>query len=319
MFGKIQNFDKMQNATYGFIIGDIIGVPYEFKIRKTFNCTDMRASSFHDAHSVLPLGSWSDDTSLMLSVLDALSLSDACKKEIYEKFKENAIGWMYHGKFTNHGDDIPYDIGNSCCAGITAMKLGRTNPKADKSVSNGGLMRILPLAFLPYEKDEEILDFIKLFNKDSHNSQISHIGCLIYIKFAQELVKNSEKIVKISEKSAENALKSAINGISEAYKIPEYQRIWDLSIINADINTIKSSGYIVDTLEASIWSHMNSVSFEDAVLTAVNLGDDTDTVGAIAGGLAGIYYDDIPQRWIDNIRKREIVDRMCEEYAKRLV
>jgi ADP-ribosylglycohydrolase len=295
----------IRNSIYGFIIGDIIGVPYEFKIRKTFNCTDMRASTFYDAHSTLPLGSWSDDTSLMLSVLDALTLPDACKKEIYEKFRENAIGWMYHGKFTNHGDDIPYDIGNSCCAGITAMKLGRTNPKADKSVSNGGLMRILPLAFLPYEKDEEILDFIKLFNKDSHNSQISHIGCLIYIKFAQELV-------KISGKSAENALKSAINGISEAYKIPEYQRIWDLSIINADINTIKSSGYIVDTLEASIWSLMNSVSFEDAVLTAVNLGDDTDTVGAIAGGLAGIYYDDIPQRWIDNIRKIEIVDEIIK-------
>ena len=125
--------------------------------------------------------------------------------------------------------------------------------------------------------------------------------------------------MKNIEKSAENALKSAINSISDVYKIPEYQRIWDLSIVNANINTIKSSGYIVDTLEASIYSLINSVSFEDAVLKAVNLGDDTDTVGAIAGGLAGIYYDNIPQRWIDNIRKREIVEELLENYDKRLI
>ena len=307
MLKKVQDFDKMKNAIYGFIIGDIVGVPYEFKMRKTFTCTDMRASTFYDSHSTLPLGSWSDDTSLMLAVLDALSLNDACKKEIYDRFRKNAIDWMYNGKFMNHGDDIPYDIGNSCAAGIISMKLGKKNPKADTSVSNGGLMRILPLAFFDYDNDEEILDWIKLFNKDSHNSQISHISCLIYVKIAQNMHKNGENIQKILENIVKNT--------KDMYKIPELSRIWDLSVLNADESTIKSTGYVVDTLESVIYSLANSKSFSEAILKSINLGDDTDTIGALTGGLAGIIYN-IPDIWLNNIRKKEMVDKMVNDFEK---
>ena len=86
-----------------------------------------------------------------------------------------------------------------------------------------------------------------------------------------------------------------------------------IKIDNKDF--IKSSGFVVDSLEASIWSLMNSVSFEDAVLTAVNLGDDTDTVAAIAGGLAGVYYgyESIPKEWLDAIVKREWIEEKIRE------
>jgi ADP-ribosylglycohydrolase len=76
---------------------------------------------------------------------------------------------------------------------------------------------------------------------------------------------------------------------------------------------IKSSGYVVDTLEAAVWCLLTTDSFEKALLRAVNLGDDTDTVGAVAGGLAGLYYgyEAIPEGWLSEIKKRDWIEKLC--------
>lgn len=86
-------------------------------------------------------------------------------------------------------------------------------------------------------------------------------------------------------------------------------------------NEIKSSGYVVDTLEAAVWCLLNSKSYSECVLKAVNLGDDTDTVGAVAGGLAGLAglwygYDNIPKEWLDVIVKKEWIETLCEQLEK---
>jgi ADP-ribosylglycohydrolase len=83
-------------------------------------------------------------------------------------------------------------------------------------------------------------------------------------------------------------------------------------------NEIKSTGYVVDSLEAAIWCVMNTNSYEECVLKAVNLGEDTDTVGAIAGGLAGALYgyDAIPEKWLNTLIKREMIDKLCEDFAQ---
>jgi ADP-ribosylglycohydrolase len=83
---------------------------------------------------------------------------------------------------------------------------------------------------------------------------------------------------------------------------------------NIPENEIKSSGYVVDTLEAAVWCMINTSSYAECVLKAVNLGDDTDTVAAIAGGLAGLYYgyDNIPTEWLNVIQKREWIEKLLE-------
>ena len=85
--------------------------------------------------------------------------------------------------------------------------------------------------------------------------------------------------------------------------------------MNLEENKIKSSGYVVDTLEAAIWYFLNTDSYKDCVLKAVNLGDDTDTVGAIVGGLAGLYYgiDGIPKEWIDIIPKKDWIMKLAAQ------
>lgn len=83
------------------------------------------------------------------------------------------------------------------------------------------------------------------------------------------------------------------------------------------MNKIKSSGYVVDSMEAAIWCLINTDSYKECMLKAVNLGDDTDTVAAIAGGLAGLYYgyEAIPKEWLSVIKKREWIEEMCAKIS----
>lgn len=81
-----------------------------------------------------------------------------------------------------------------------------------------------------------------------------------------------------------------------------------------DAPDLKSGGYVVDTLEAALWCLLNTDSYESCVLKAVNLGEDTDTVAAVAGGLAGIYYgyEAIPQKWTNQIARLDYIKELCE-------
>ena len=292
----------MARSITGFVIGDILGVPYEFKKRGSFCCNGIRASRLGDAHGPLPLGSWSDDTSLLLCVLD--SLQEFNKEDIYKRWRKNAIRWSWFGKFTNHGYRIPYDIGQSCRIGIDCMMLHKKNKKADdiKFNGNGGLMRILPLAFVPFSNNDELLDAIKLFNSCSHNHMISHVCCMVYILLAKNLVEGIP---------FDMALQKAVDSIDGEYRIPELDRIWTMKILAAPVEEIRSTGYVVDTLEAAIWCCQQGSGFEETVLKAVNLGHDTDTVAAVTGGLAGIMYEELPKEWVYKIRKLHVLQRAC--------
>lgn len=97
-------------------------------------------------------------------------------------------------------------------------------------------------------------------------------------------------------------------------ELEHYRKIRNLKVFQkTKEKDIKSSGYVVDTLEAAIWCLLNTESFSACVLRAVNLGSDTDTVAAIAGGLAGLYYGygGIPEEWLDVIQRREWIEEMC--------
>jgi ADP-ribosylglycohydrolase len=103
--------------------------------------------------------------------------------------------------------------------------------------------------------------------------------------------------------------------IQNLKELNHYNRLIDLhQFQNIPENEIKSSGYVVDTLEAAVWCMINTSSYAECVLKAVNLGDDTDTVAAIAGGLAGLYYgyDNIPTEWLNVIQKREWIEKLLE-------
>ena len=86
-------------------------------------------------------------------------------------------------------------------------------------------------------------------------------------------------------------------------------------------HNIKSTGYVVYSLEAALWCLLTTGNYAECVLKAVNLGGDTDTIGAIAGGLAGLYYgiDNIPEDWRKTLIRYEVIEKMCEAFAEKII
>jgi len=95
-----------------------------------------------------------------------------------------------------------------------------------------------------------------------------------------------------------------------------YNRLFKKNFAKLPEDEIRSSGYVVDTLEAALWCLLNTSNYRDCVLRAVNLGEDTDTVAAIAGGLAGMYYgvDAIPDEWLNQLARRDDIEKLCTDF-----
>jgi ADP-ribosylglycohydrolase len=118
----------------------------------------------------------------------------------------------------------------------------------------------------------------------------------------------------INGSTIENAIRNL--NVEEKYKIDHYRRIWDFSILSAKRDKIRSTGYVVDTLEAAIWSFYNSKDYKDAIFTAINLGNDTDTVAAVCGGMAGIIYE-IPKNMKSKVKNHKIIKKTIKKFKNR--
>lgn len=266
---------KLYDAILGLAIGDALGVPYEFKQRGSFICSDMVGYGTHNQ----PEGTWSDDTSMTIATLDSLKNNNGIivTEDICRRFNY----WLLYGDYTVNGE--VFDAGITTC---TALKKGRP-AVGEWDNGNGSLMRILPLAFVDCTDDE-----IRAVSAITHGHWISEEACVIYVHVAKRLL--------------------AGEPIASIIPTLEYKKPFDrLKYINTlDISQIKSSGYVVDTLEAALWvvSHEGDweKSFRNDILTAVNLGKDTDTVAAVAGGMAGIIYglEDVLD-WVEKLRNKE--------------
>jgi len=163
------------------------------------------------------------------------------------------------------------------------------------------LMRILPIAFM----DDPTFDEVDAVSSLTHAHQISLAACEIYVETAIGLMIDEE-----------NDKEEIIEITMYGYKGEVFERIENLKNLSRD--DIRSTGYVVDTLEAALWCFLKTDSYKDCVLEAVNLGGDTDTIAAVAGGLAGIYYGvggekGIPEEWIDQIVKKEWIKELCDK------
>lgn len=285
---------KVYDGIIGLVVGDALGVPFEFKQRDTFKCTDMVGYGTYNQ----PAGTWSDDSSLTLATVESLAKAGNI---IPSDIMKNFCKWFYANEFTPHGK--VFDVGNTTKIAIstyfnTTTPADRCGGSGYMDNGNGSLMRILPLAFVT-PKDDDIFTISAL----THAHIISMTACVIYITIAINLLHN----VPIDE-----AIKYGCNFTD----IVEFDRLDRLKYLSRD--DIRSTGYVVDTLEAALWCFLNTDSYKDCVLEAVNLGGDTDTIAAVAGGLAGIYYGvggekGIPEEWINQIARKEWIQELCDK------
>ena len=185
---------------------------------------------------------------------------------------------------------------------------------------NGSLMRIHP--FVLYASTVLLraggedywlwMGCIKQASKLTHAHARAVMGCYIYGYCLTFLLKNPTK------DSLRAGLDFAGKDLDYLPEFEHYERIFQPDFDQLAADDIKSTGYVVDTLEAALWCLLTTDSYRDCVLKAVNLGDDTDTVAAVAGGLAGALYgyEGIPVEWKDTLIKREYIEAMCDKAAE---
>lgn len=305
---------KVENGIIGFVDGDTMGVPVEFNSRGKLLLNPVTEMLEYGTHN-MPKGCWSDDTSMTLATMDSII---KCKEINTNDMADKFIKWYRNGEYTATG--IMFDIGTTTQQALVKYQRGidiasKCGGEREYDNGNGSLMRMLPIAYYCYLKgleDTEILKIVKEVSSITHRHPISILGCYIYVRLAIELLKGKGLLQAYQE------IKKLDYSYFTEDTIYKYERILNNDIGLYNINEISSNGYIVSTLEAVIWTLINSKSFNETIIKAINLGEDTDTVGACVGGLAGIYYgiENINQKWKDNILRYDYIINMCNEFEK---
>ncbi|WP_149206017.1 ADP-ribosylglycohydrolase family protein [Flavobacterium johnsoniae] len=305
--------NRIESGLFGVAIGDALGVPVEFKSREKLKqnpVVDMMGFMSWNQ----PPGTFSDDSSLAFCTAESL-----CKGYDIEDMAVIFVKWMQEGYWGAHHK--VFDIGGTTKHSLARVVKGESARNSgnffEEDNGNGSLMRILPLVFyLQKENDIEVIyKKVKEVSSITHAHFRSVFACFIYVVYCLEILKDKDKFE--AYKKMQNVLSKFLEDKKyNPVEVQLFEKILKNDIWTYSENEIRASGYVLHSLEASFWCFLNSDSYGETVLKAVNLGEDTDTTGAIAGGLAGIYYgiENMPQKWIDNlVRSNDIKD-----LAKRL-
>lgn len=299
---------------FGIATGDALGVPVEFMSRKHLQAKPVVGMREYGTHHQ-PAGTWSDDTSMSFCLAEQLIVGYDL-----EQLAERFCKWYQYNYWSATG--TMFDIGVSTrnaidkmLKGISPLLSGEAN---DYSNGNGSLMRILPLAFyLKNKAIEQRFSIVKEVSSITHAHIRTIIGCFFAVEFVINLLKEENKFEAYYE--TQNTVRDYLHLIQvKTQEIELYNRILfdDISAIPQE--EIFSSGYILHTLEASLWAFLTTDNFKDAVLKGINLGDDTDTIGSVTGGMAGLYYgfDQIPTEWIHLLARKEDIFDLTERFSK---
>jgi ADP-ribosylglycohydrolase len=304
--------NKVLGGLFGLCVGDALGVPVEGIPRSVLKERPVTGMLGYGSHNQPP-GTWSDDSSLAFCLAESLC-GGLDLQDIADKFCK----WWYDAHWTPHG--ATFDGGYTTIEAISRLKSG-VNPieagsTGEFSNGNGSLMRILPLAF-HLEHSDPIHQFSVTHQVSclTHGHVRSQMACGIYIQIAINILKG---------KNPRTAYEDARDTTLEFYAMPPYDselHHFD-RVVRSDISappeaSISSSGYVVDTLEASLWCVLNYDSYSDTVLAAVNLGGDTDTTGAVAGGLAGLYhgFESIPEKWRNQLARKDDIIGLAQKLS----
>jgi ADP-ribosyl-[dinitrogen reductase] hydrolase len=291
--------DKYTGCFVGLAIGDTLGMSVEFETRGSFKPrTKPAAGGPFD----LPLGYWTDDTSMALCLADSL-----LEKHGYDSFDvmDKYYAWWHTGYRSSTGSC--FDIGNQVSTAINRYKLdGRAvvdiDTKRLTSAGNGSIMRLAPVIIAAHASGQSIeaaMEFARISARETHYSREAEAGTAIFGALLYNAFDGVQKTnIFAFGQYPQNEEFSAIIRILKAAK-------------DQTAETLKPTGYIVNSLEAAVWAFMNHDRFEQGVLAAVNLGGDADTIGAIYGQLGGAFYGHqaIPESWRSVLyEETEIID-----------
>ena len=299
----------IRDALLGVAVGDALGVPVEFRSREEMwrnPVTEMRGYGTHNQ----PAGTWSDDSSLTFCLAEML-----CGKYDLENLARRFINWKNNAYWTAHGK--VFDMGNGTSDAIDRLERGvapvMAGGNGEDSNGNGSLMRILPLLFVHKESalDKRFL-MVKDVSSLTHRHIRSVISCFIYLEFALEIIAGKDKYqAYVQTCHMIGDFLDETDTCTEKER-NNFSRILSANIFECQEQEIRSSGYVLHTLEAALWCLLRTGNYREAVLKAVNLGEDSDTTAAVTGGLGGLLYgcQAIPPEWLAVLARREDIEEL---------
>lgn len=296
---------KIAGGFYGLLVGDALGVPYEFKhpseIPPRAEIEFSPPVGFARTYPQVPIGTWSDDGAQALALLDSLL---RCEKLDLNDLAERIASWREAGQYAVGGK--VFDIGITTNAAISRFRAGaaaeNAGLKGEADNGNGALMRVLPLALWHRGNDEELARDAMAQSLVTHGHARSQVCCALYCLWARRLLKNDAA-----------AWENATAILRPILRNTPHEMELESQIRPDDFSAGSGSGYVVDALRSARWV-MRENNYENVVKAAVALGNDTDTTACIAGGVAGIRdgLEAIPARWLEALRGREVTKPLLE-------
>ena len=284
--------ERYRGCLLGLAVGDAVGTTVEFQPRGTFTpLIDMAGMGPFD----LKPGEWTDDTSLALCLATSLVESEGFDaRDQMDRY----IDWYENGYLSSNG--TCFDIGTTTRAALHRYKetgdpfSGSTD---SNPAGNGSLMRLAPVVLFYYPDRERNLHFCGESSRVTHAAPECVDACCLFGDMLLRALDGADRQTILLGSSGQLVRSGSLKSIAQGDYFKKLE------------NSIHGTGYVVESLEAALWSFWGSDSFESAILRAANLGDDADTTAAICGQIAGAYYGEcgIPDRWLERlVMKKEI-------------
>lgn len=303
--------ERLEGGLLGLLVGDALGVPYEFKEPEdlpAFDKLEMEPpSGFCCIHGNVPPGTWSDDSSQALCLF--ASLRDSGGLDL-DDLAQRLVAWMHGGYMAV--DAWPFDVGLQTCQALTNYNSGIPAEEAglrqERNNGNGSLMRVLPLALLWEGDDASLVMAAHRQSIITHAHPRSQICCALYCLWARREMEGRV-----------NTWELAVEQLREIYGANcEFRNELDTQVRPDEEPEALGKGYVVSCLKSARLACMEP-TYERIVKRAVSYGCDTDTTASVAGGIAGLRHgvQGIPERWWMALRGKELVVPVLESWLGR--
>ncbi len=301
--------DKIKGGLFGVAIGDALGATVEFMSSEEIKEQMGR-------HTEITGGGWlslepgetTDDTAMMLAVAKGII---ANPERPIPEIGKHFVEW-FQSNPKSMGKTVKHSIENFLNSNNWGQASAKTSEQLNgRTDGNGSLMRTLPVAFAYRNNKVKMGIFSGQVSRMTHHSVDAEISCIFYNRFAVYLLEGNDK---------KEAFELAYQDIAPLSKLPQGKKLPAIlqAVSQLKREHLRPTGYVIDTIIAAVVPFMTFDSFEEIVIEAVNLGGDADTIGAVAGGLAGTFYgyDAIPKRWINPLFQKEALMNIASELVQ---
>ncbi|SFL52431.1 ADP-ribosylglycohydrolase family protein [Halanaerobium salsuginis] len=296
---EVRSKGKAFAAIFGLAIGDALGASVEQQKRDSFaKITEMQAGGPFN----LKAGDWTDDTAMALCLAQSLIEAGFDLKDQLNKY----LNWYQTGYLSSTGKS--FGVGQNTLKSLQYFAAeNELPPKSVRAAGNGALMRLAPVAIYYKDNFARAVNYAGKSSLTTHNNQLSIDSCRYLGGVLQQFINARLKLPVFKEKVL-------LDTAADLKLEPDVKKAVENGL-NWERADIRSDGFVIHTLEAAVWAFTNSDSFAEALIKAVNLGEDTDTVAAVTGQLAGAFYgySDIPDRWLSKLTKFDSIYQITKE------